>query len=220
MLTFELPRRELKGMSLFAAKKDIRYYLNAVCLEIHRCEVWIIVTDGHALAVERIMLDTELDVSEPVQVIIKTDDIKAIQKQTQRYEMPVKITVENLQSDGKRYIQINDCGTIRSFPAVDAKYPDFRRVVPHQVSGEVAQFNPELLLKFKDYADLFSATKGRISVGHNGQSGALVFIGRDDFVGVVMPMREDMRTTAPAWLHPPVPDNFTEPKTSEEAVAA
>jgi len=197
MISFNLPRTELKGMLNFAAKKDIRYYLNGVCLEIGNKEVRILATDGHVMGVQRVLLEEPIPLSEQFQVIISTDDIKAIQKS--KYDTPLKISIDAMQSDGKRYISIDDNGTIRTFPALDGEYPDYRRVIPSSVSNETAQYNHELLVKFQDYSNLFNKKGQNISVEYNGNSGALVSIGRDSFIGVIMPIRADETNSAPTW---------------------
>jgi hypothetical protein len=44
-----------------------------------------------------------------------------------------------------------------------------------------------------------------VSIAHNGDRAALISIGRDDFIGVLMPIRTDAPLeVAPAWATAPV----------------
>lgn len=48
-----LPYLELKAVALFAGKKDIRYYLNGVCVTSIDGALGLVATDGHRLTVFR-----------------------------------------------------------------------------------------------------------------------------------------------------------------------
>ena len=81
-------------------------------------------------------------------------------------------------------------------PAIDGKYPDYERVVPQKVSGEVAQYQPTLLLACDDAVRLYTLNRqvAVIHVQHNGNSGALITA--TDCLCVVMPFRTDKPTDA------------------------
>lgn len=77
-------------------------------------------------------------------------------------------------------------GMFRCTP-VDGVYPDWHRVIPTAVSGEVAQFNVDVLAK------LAAANKalgmkhyGCLIIEHNGKGSALVKL-QSGCVGVAMP---------------------------------
>lgn len=78
-------------------------------------------------------------------------------------------------------------------------FPDYQRVIPREFSGEVAQFNPDLLARFGDIANILK--KGSFpGIGWNGDGPALVTFARRDCFGVMMPLRKQ------AWINTTRPD--------------
>lgn len=50
--TITITRAQLRAALIFAADKDIRYYLNAVLLEVGECgDCRLVAADGHRIAV-------------------------------------------------------------------------------------------------------------------------------------------------------------------------
>lgn len=67
-------------------------------------------------------------------------------------------------------------------------FPNYPNIIPREFSGKVAQFNPALVARFGDIAQIL--TKGSFpGVHHNGDSPALVTFDRRDCFGVIMPIR-------------------------------
>jgi hypothetical protein len=67
-------------------------------------------------------------------------------------------------------------------------FPFYPNVIPREFSGEVSQFNPALVARFGDIAQIL--TKGSFpGIQHNGNGPALVTFARRDCFGVVMPIR-------------------------------
>jgi len=181
-------KEELQAVRLLAAKNDVRYCLNGVCFtHLHGTPV-AVATDGHALGILRLAASAELD----GEVIVPTDAIDLAIKAARKGEA-IHIDREMI-------------GSIKYTP-IDGKFPDITRVIPKVISGTTAQFDPDLLARFKKVAKLLSG--GYVTIGHNGQSAAHVYIGSDLFVGVCMPLRMDSPGNVPAWALEPIRDNQT-----------
>jgi len=180
-----------------APKNEIRFYLVGVLLEITDAGRFYVSTDGHKLVVIR---EARQETDDNGQWIIPRDVILGI-KLSKR---PVINTAEFNQENGKA--SLTYCGTETRFGLVDGKFPDWRRVVPTNVSGEVAQFNPDYLVAIRDCA---VATVGvgkysGLSLLHNGNSASLYQADSHDFIGVIMPLRinkADVYSPAPTDLH-------------------
>ena len=72
-------------------------------------------------------------------------------------------------------------------------FPYYPNVIPREFSGEVAQFNPALVARFGDIAQILK--KGSFpGIAWNGDGPALVTFARRDCFGVVMPLRKQ------AWI--------------------
>jgi len=178
-----IPKNSFKAMALLASKQDIRYYLNGVLVESDNQHTRLVATDGHLLGVFQIS-ETAHN-GEAFSIIIPNEIIAKLDKK------------DNFLScvDGKW-----DIDGI-SFNPVEGKFPDYMRVLPSKpVSGETAQFNPEYITRFAKCSKLLNGKPWPV-IAHNGDSSALVDIGLDRFVGVVMPMRNPVVIKeTPVWL--------------------
>ena len=153
-----------------APKKDIRYCLNGVLYDhIDRC--WV-ATDGKCLI--RTPNDTASIEGATGDLILPRDFVEALVKTKQK---STGLSV----SDG-----FVVSGMFRCTP-VDGVYPDWRRFIQSEVSGEVAQFDVSILAK------LAAANKalgikhyGCLIIERNGKGPALVKL-QSGCVGVAMP---------------------------------
>ena len=182
-----------------APKTEIRYYLVGVQLEVTDAGRFYVATDGHKLVAIREARqegDVNGDYLIPRDVILGVKIQKAGRNPVEYAEFEL--------SDGKP--SITYCGTETRFNLVDGKFPDWRRVVPTKVSGEIAQFNPDYLVEIRDCA---AATIGigkysGLCLLHNGNSASLYQADSTDFIGVIMPLRinkADVYSTSATDLH-------------------
>lgn len=194
MTNINIQRDVLKAVSRFMAKQDIRYYLNGVLVEVYRNVAYLVATDGHRLAAARLERP-DGETWEPGEVIIPGECIAAALKSGNVAErrLPLVLTV-----DGERF-EFDACGKVTAGKVVEGKFPDWRKVIPGKVSGEVAHFNAEYLIDcHKAAADLGS--KFSPPIGHNGDGAALIVL-RQDVLAVVMPMRgADRPEESPEWV--------------------
>lgn len=179
-----LPKNSLKAMALLASKQDIRYYLNGVLVESTGAYTRLVATDGHLLGVFQIS-ETAHD-GNAFSIIIPNEIIAKLDKKD-------------------NFLSTNEHGNWSidgiSFTPVEGKFPDYMRVLPAKpASGESAQFNPELITRFAKCSKLLNGRPWPV-IAHNGESSALVDIGLDRFIGVVMPMRNPVVIKeTPEWL--------------------
>lgn len=199
MQKITIDRKALKAVSLFAAKKDIRYYLQGVLVESTPLETRLIGCDGHTLGVHRSAAKGD---NEGVFTgIIPLDIVAAILK----FKSPVKndnIPVTLTVSDNGE-IRADYCGNSLLFKCVDGKFPDYRRVVPTEISGEKAFFNPDYLLRIRDASKVIGVA---FAFGYNGNSAALATIG-ESMVAVIMPLRTEYLDSAigASWAREALP---------------
>jgi len=179
-----ITKEDLQASRRFAAKADVRYYLNGVCFMLLHGAPVAVATDGHALAV--LQLAESADLSDaPDGVIVPADTLDLVLKAARKGEA---LTITETLAGAVQY------------RPVDGKFPDITRVLPQEISGETAQFDPDLLARFKKAAKLLSG--GYVTVAHNGQSAAAISVGHDRFAGVIIPMRIDAPAGVPAWALP------------------
>lgn len=179
-----LPKNSLKAMALLASKQDIRYYLNGVLVESNSQHTRLVATDGHLLGVLQVSETAHDD--KAFSIIIPAEIIAKLDK------------VDNFLSTNEHGNWVID-GI--NFTPIDGKFPDYMRVLPTKpATGEASQFNPELINRFAKCSKLLNGSKFPV-IAHNGGLSALVDLGLERFIGVVMPMRNEVKIKqTPDWL--------------------
>jgi DNA polymerase-3 subunit beta len=168
-----IKKNVLQAMSILASKKDVRYYLNGVYVMGTPKKVRYVATDGHILGLYQsndYLPEENFDLIIPNEVIAKLEK----NKDHELSFIEGKWQIDNM-----------------IFTPVDGKFPDYQRVLPRgDVSNEVAQFNPDFIVRFQKVGKLL--VKNAVpTIAHNGSSSSLVDIGLSDFIGVMMPIRTE-----------------------------
>ena len=197
------PLSALHTVACFAAKDDIRCYLNSVRVEASLVQTRFTATDGCCAGMLRTAQENE-DIDGAVTILLPIDIVKAAKKAKNNLDALVIET-----ADGKTGTLSVVGGVSINWTAVDGVYPTMARVIPAQASGEPAQFKPELISKFAQAQKIASSSKTAfLHCWHNGTNGAAVTLCgqyHDDFTGVIMPLREEKDPAkyadyrAPAW---------------------
>jgi len=171
---------QARGLLIAAPQNDDRYYLNAVLFDFKNGRA--VVTDGHALVA--VNLTTQYLSTDSI--IIRREDLAEIAKggkKTDFIEVDFDGTVARLQRGDR---------TIEVMP-IDAHYPDYERIMPKEVSGELAQFNPALVATTEKALRMVLelSTSKVAQLSYNGSSASVLsFTGYGDkAIAVVMPMR-------------------------------
>jgi hypothetical protein len=181
----------LRAALICAAKKDLRYYLQGICISINGPEIAMVYgTDGRILFAGQCPIEV-IDSPEAYgfQIIIPSDTIKAIDKKAEF------IDLETIEGGAKDYYLLGNA----RFQAYDARYPDISRVVPTRDAfseQKISYFDPELLVKGNEaLAMYYGDKKGKIfPLSQRGDSSGAIHNNQNDAVVVVMPMRNDPGT--------------------------
>ena len=184
-----IPAKYIAVLKLFAAEKDVRYYLNGICLEIGRSETRLIATNGYMLGVFRVESE-QPDIIDPVKnAIIPNEMLKHIKSKGD-----VEIVLGDALPDSHaRPVTLVYDGLTVSGKTVDASYPDWQRhFINLKPSGIAAQFNTEYIGRMaKAWAHLYGKRSPMVAIAHNGDNAALIGLGDSNFCGVIMPIRKD-----------------------------
>lgn len=174
----------LKTSALFAAlecsaKKDIRYYLQGINIQIKKIGVGMVYgTDGHILFAGQ--LPYEGDYVAELNIIIPTDAVKRLDKKAEFTE---------LEFDGQNYM----LGGARFVP-LDGRYPDIGRVIPqidHNTEQSPGTYNPDLLVRGRTALALYLGVKPKDTFNfiQRGSDSAVMHAGTNECLVVIMPMR-------------------------------
>jgi hypothetical protein len=178
----------IRAATICAAKKDIRYYLQGVYINVaHRDYATVCGTDGHVLFAGRANVDT-LDGQQaaPWSMIVPLDVVKKIDKKAHA------VILESLP-DGTYLLD----GT--RFAPLDGRFPDYSRVIPKrdQVYPEnsmaehgAAHFDYALIVRGNDALNAYYGGKTKVyPLEQRGNDSAVMHNGENVAVVVVMPMR-------------------------------
>lgn len=176
-----VPADMLRAALVCASNEKARFYLNGVYVDP---KGFLVSTDGHRLFCGKI------DVSDAPAFdgwIIPRDAIKRA-----------------LAGSKADLIGVSPAhaGDIACSP-VDGSFPDWRRAVPTELSGETAQFNPAYVADMGKIGEiLFGRGKPVLAaqIHHNGEGPAgVTFATCEDAFAVLMPIRATYTDPADAW---------------------
>ena len=194
-MKFLIPPDTIKALLVIAAKKDIRRYLESVCIDVRASDAVAVATDGHKLLALPLTATDDAPALVPGQYIIRRESLEGVKAVLKR---PITVTIDPIA----RAATIDNGSAATTAPLMDAVYPDWRRIVPLTVSGEVAQFNAEYVGAFGKVHKLLGSKYSPV-IRHHGDNAARVVLA-GDAVGVIMPMRGDPQPLDnPAWLVTP-----------------
>jgi len=145
-------RRILDKTSFAMAQQDVRYYLNGLLIELDDSGITAVGTDGHRLA--RYRRSLELDVREAVQVIVPSKTVMELRRQLGPSDDEVSIAI------GARTIRLAGSGMAMTSKLVDGRYPDYERVIPHEL-GKVATLSTDALRRALARTAILSNEKHR-----------------------------------------------------------
>ncbi len=178
--------RYLRAALTHAAQKDVRYYLNGVLLDTDAGK--IVSTDGHRML---IITDSCLRAEYGRSVIIPRDAIAAALKLAGKACDFVTVTESAIQLDS---------GASVAYTPIDARYPDWRQVMPRgeRIGDQApATYAPEYI------ADAIAAVNvargrapskwaGKVAVYQRGNDAAIVSDGENGVIALVMPQRTNV----------------------------
>ena len=174
----------IRALLPLAADKDIRWYLNGVYIDFQATRTIYVATQGNMLGM---YTDTTVINEDVHNVIIPRDVVKALKPKHGKLRMGTLHT----NTDNREVRILNPANSQDlGFRPIEGTYPDYQRVVPAKTSGIAANYNAEYLYAFAQVNKMLGASSpGLVVLQQNGDGGAIVKLCRDQFIGVIMPIR-------------------------------
>lgn len=217
----------LAAVAPFAGRKDVRYYLNSVCVEwLPDGRPLLVATNGHVLAAVPGVAELQEDAPRHVQtVLLDIDKVDAVLKAHGRAPGGIAIefddiadgkTTEAPRRDPKDVALIASNGARFAQVGVDAKYPEWRRIV--KLDGPDSDkdrgtlpitIDPAYMVLFDRASRLIAPPERR---SRNAAMATITHWSPDqqvrvtlprcpEFLGILMPMRaDDQSGSLPAWV--------------------
>ena len=130
----------LKAAAICAAKNDIRYYLNGVCIDVRTDSKLVIVgTDGNVMFIGVDDYEGEWN-GKQEQIIIPIKTVKHVLKNCNK-EL-IHIVLKSLL-DGEMLLDKY------AFKPIDGKYPDYKKVIPkvESLKSGIGHYKPKILMQ-------------------------------------------------------------------------
>jgi DNA polymerase-3 subunit beta len=180
----------LKAVAVAVSKEETRYYLCGVHLEAATDGLTMVATDGHRMLVARQPYG-EHAAPEDFQSLIIPAGLIAKLKIKRNSDPWALLTIHGAK------LTFEYRGETFGGDAVDGSFPDYRRVVPQELSGVVSHFNADYLAAFAEAGRVLFDTRDPIVsnpvIKHNGESPALAIWDKAEaparMIGVIMPVR-------------------------------
>ena len=205
----------IKAINHLSATKDVRFYLNGILVEATKTHTTLVATDGHVLGVYKNEEKNEISEKIKYQFILPNDALKNLKVSIIKDEL-VCLEFEPDENSKVNTVIIKSVAITLTTQTIDAKFPDWRRILPRETSNEAGHYNPEILARFIKVAKDFGKKPWNINLHQNGVSAAVLMIGGiENFLGVVMPMRKDSDSAYTGCNH-----FLDEQPVTEEALAA
>lgn len=184
-----------------APKNEVRYYLCGVTLEFTPRGILALATNGHIMTIARLACSGEVEAA-PVGTAISIPRDIALSlapKGGKRAWCPPALLSFDLDG-GPRTIQHGAATVTLPAECAEWRFPDWRRVVPRECSGEIAQFNPAYPVAIQAVADAMNhGSMAPMSIRHNGAGASCVAFSTVDLYAVIMPMRGEP-VDRPTWV--------------------
>lgn len=179
---FTIQTKHLKALLHVAAKKDIRYYLNGICLDTTTAPglLHLYATDGHALA----RIAVPAPDAPAVRVILGRDDITHALKAAPARTAELTLTL----TDDRKVWSTGGAG----YPCVEGTYPDAGRVITEPTDGALPPLDPRLLSRAMACAEACAGGASYMAVrlrAGNGSNLRIECPHTPELVLVVMGMR-------------------------------
>jgi len=201
MLKVTLSIRALRAVLVAVGTEETRYYLNGINLEFTPDGVIMAATDGHRMIVLRQPYGEHGATAAHASVIVPRDLVAKLKVKHKTLDT----TDLTIADDGR--LTFEHAGESFGGSRIDGTFPDYRRIVPQNVSNEVAQYNPAYLADFaKARKELGGDRTTSPVVRYNNESPAIVdFAYGTGFqaVGVLMPIRDRTDVTYYLWASTP-----------------
>jgi hypothetical protein len=193
--TFHVDVDSIKALEVFAATKDVRFYLNGIqALATDPEHVRLCATDGSILAALRITRETDDNAGPfPMEGIIPRGAFMGM-----KGSVCVEVAPINSADNAIGGYSLNNGE--RTGILINGHFPDVMRVWPTNVSMQAADFDLALVGRIAKAAEILSGKRSRCigRIFPNGDHSPATFAIRDDFAGVIMPIRS-IRDAMPDW---------------------
>ncbi len=206
MSVIYISHNKLKAAAYFSPVKDTRYVLNGILIESTPIQTRVVATDGRALfCAKEDAKGNNVDNFVGIVPIATIKQILSWKAQSKGGWASMRVVITTLDNPAEEY-RAEWAGNVAIFQMIAMTFPNYRLVVPTDVSGEASNFDPELLMRCKKAAEALGRKYGVYDFKQGGKSPAIAVFSSEAFA-VVMPLRGEKADVAKiAWGREALPE--------------
>jgi DNA polymerase-3 subunit beta len=187
-----IPCNVLHAASMFAATKDVRYYLNGVCIELVDARTYdVIATQGHCLFVSRQTLgekDPDIHPSVPKQFIMGRSTLQPLVKKRG------VLSIIQFGNDGWIEVEaIRNGHTLKSFVVkIEGKFVEWRKAVSAAINADRAEamLSNNYIGLVQQAAEALDSRSPSVVFNGDGNAASTVAFSDKRSMALIMPLRE------------------------------
>lgn len=169
---------------------------SGVLFEIAKDETRMVASDGHILGCARVGSGHGHDYT--INAVIKAEVFRTIKQ-----DGLLEVKVGDPINGRSRHVEIMSENTVIKCESLDCKYPDYKKVIPDTVSGEIAIYDVRYMAKLAKVWSILYGKKSLplIGISYNGEKPALINIDAN-FFAVLAPLRTnavEILNEPPKW---------------------
>jgi len=189
----EVPTKYIEVLKLFAAKNDIRYYLNGICFEFG-CgkETLMLATNGHKFGIFRLKEKFECETRQ--QYIVPLKFLNALKLSKTLIDAPFTFFTENKT---QKITALDKEGFYITCNAIDGCFPNYYRLAVEKTNGEAGWFQPQYLMDLSKAAKILHNDPLKFSVGDNSGGCCPISLQDENFTGVLLPLSKTLSVEKP-----------------------
>jgi hypothetical protein len=190
-MQFTILANALRAVELFAAKADVRYYLNGIYVRaLSRDMLQLIATNGHVLGQYRHTRDPVTD--EPY---LPDESYILPREMLSGIKLTKNCPCVNVTARIGKW-KIDYIGGQRSGQPVDANFPDIGRIWPSSITVAPGNFDFRYLALIQKACELLDTRAPTLF--QNGPQSSSMFTVGEKFAGIIMPMMP-IADSLPDW---------------------
>lgn len=197
-----VPSNILVALKFFAPDHGAYPQLDGIAVDVDENGAYLIASDGSMLACARVQPE-RIVAAKPLRVIIPMAMIENLKP---KWSVDITIGEPTGSANGhsRELTLVIDDEPVQG-RSLDAVFPDWRSLIPGQVSGEPAQYDLREISRAAKACETLGGgywSPFHLRIGYNGENMAWIDFGRDDFFGAIAPLKKNASPlTMPAWVH-------------------
>lgn len=191
--TFKIEPRLLSALLDFTlADYEFRPSMGGIHFEVSSEKILVIATNGVLMGIAK--LDNNQEIAKPFSFTAPRELFLKIISIKNPNDVEIKVEEQIITASQNDKVTISYSANIIAY-----SFLDWRRALPLNFDNKPAQYDPALMVVINRIANKIKKNCPTYITPNDNKAGYIDF-GRDDFFGVIMPMKPQITKTLPSWV--------------------